>query len=134
MLSMNFIENKEGMKKRISNILSVSKKYSGKICLGLIVVCVAIIGAFVGCTPKDENEENEIELGFKTKKIARNFVKVTSRLSIIYREDRTRYSMQLIADILKKLTDSASKRIVCVELFINSSCIIKRQEKHSHLY
>lgn len=47
----------------------------------------------------------EIELGFKTKKIARNFVKVTSRLSVIYREDRTRYSMQLIADILKKLSD-----------------------------
>jgi hypothetical protein len=51
------------------------------------------------------NEENEIELGFKTKKIARNFVKVTSRLSVIYREDRTRYSMQLIADILKRLSE-----------------------------
>lgn len=50
------------------------------------------------------NEENEIELGFKTRKIAREFVKVTSRLSIIYREDRTRYSMQLIADILKRLS------------------------------
>ena len=45
------------------------------------------------------NEENEIELGFKNKMIARNFVKLTSRLSIIYREDRTRYSMQFIADI-----------------------------------
>lgn len=52
-----------------------------------------------------KNEENEIELGFKTKKIARNFVKVTSRLSIIYREDRTRYSMQLLADILKRLSN-----------------------------
>ena len=52
-----------------------------------------------------KNSENEIELGFKTKKIARNFVKVTSRLSIIYREDRTRYSMQFIADILKQLSD-----------------------------
>ncbi len=51
------------------------------------------------------NEENEIELGFKTKEIARNFVKVTSELSIIYREDRTRYSMQLIADILKRLSN-----------------------------
>ena len=51
------------------------------------------------------NEENEIELGFRTKKIARNFVKVTSRLSVIYREDRTRYSMQLLADILKKLSN-----------------------------
>ncbi len=51
------------------------------------------------------NEEIEMELGFKTKKVARNFVKVTSRLSVIYREDRTRYSMQFIADILKKLSD-----------------------------
>ena len=52
-----------------------------------------------------ENSENEMELGFKTKKIARKFVKVTSRLSIIYREDRTRYSMQFIADILKQLSN-----------------------------
>ncbi len=52
-----------------------------------------------------KNEENEIELGFKTKKFARILVKVTSRLSVIYREDRTRYSMQLIADILKRLID-----------------------------
>lgn len=51
------------------------------------------------------NEEKEIELGFKTKKIARSFVKVTSKLSVIYREDRTRYSMQLIADILQKLSN-----------------------------
>ena len=51
------------------------------------------------------NEKNEIELGFKTKKIAMDFVKVTSRLSIIYREDRTRYSMQLLADILKRLSN-----------------------------
>ena len=51
------------------------------------------------------NEERISELGFKTKKIARNFVKITTRLSIIYREDRTRYSMQFIADILKKLNE-----------------------------
>ena len=51
------------------------------------------------------NEQNEIELGFKTKKLAREFVKITSRLSIIYREDRTRYSMQFLADILKKLSE-----------------------------
>lgn len=51
-----------------------------------------------------KNEENEIELGFKTEKSALDFVKVTSRLSVIYREDRTRYSMQFIADILKELS------------------------------
>ena len=43
------------------------------------------------------------ELEFKTKKIARQFIKTTSILSVIYREDRTRYSMQFFADILKKL-------------------------------
>ena len=50
------------------------------------------------------NEENDIELGFKSKKIAIKFVEVTSRMSVIYREDRTRYSMQFIADILKRLS------------------------------
>ena len=57
-----------------------------------------------------KNEENIPELGFKTQKIARDFVKVTSKLSIIYREDRTRYSMQFIADILKKLNEEGKIR------------------------
>ena len=59
-----------------------------------------------------KNEVGEIELGFKTKKIAKDFVKVTSKLSIMYHEDRTRYSMQFVADILKRLSDDGkiSKR------------------------
>lgn len=52
-----------------------------------------------------KNEDNKDELGFKTKKIADKFVKITSKLSIYYREDRTRYSMQLISDILKLLIE-----------------------------
>lgn len=51
------------------------------------------------------NEDGIEELGFKTKKIARKFVKVTSKLSIIYREDKTRYSMSFIAEILKRLNN-----------------------------
>lgn len=51
------------------------------------------------------NEKNVQELGFKSNTIARKFVKLTSNLSIIYREERTRYSMQLIADIIKKLNE-----------------------------
>ena len=47
----------------------------------------------------------EKELAFKTTRLAIKFVKITSKLSIIYREDRTRYSMQLIADILKRLNE-----------------------------
>lgn len=50
-----------------------------------------------------KNEDNISELGFKTKEIAEEFVRVTSIQSIKYREDKTRYSMQLIADILKGL-------------------------------
>ncbi len=66
---------------------------------------LAIIKEIYNDIEIQKNEENEIELGFKTKKIARNFIKITSRLSVIYREDRTRYSMQFIADILKKLNE-----------------------------
>lgn len=50
-----------------------------------------------------KNEFGDIELGFKTKKIARKFVKNTSRLSLQYRDDRTRFYMQAIADIIKNL-------------------------------
>lgn len=51
------------------------------------------------------NEFGNIELGFKTKKIARRFVKITSKLSVCYRDDETRFFMQAIADILKKVSD-----------------------------
>lgn len=51
------------------------------------------------------DEDDTLELSFKSKDIALEFVKITSKLSIIYREDRTRYSMQLIADIIKKLNE-----------------------------
>ena len=51
------------------------------------------------------NEFGNIELGFKTKKIARKFVKITSKLSVCYRDDETRFFMQAIADILKKVSN-----------------------------
>lgn len=54
----------------------------------------------------EQNESGEPELGFKTKSIARKFVQVTSRMSVIYRDDRTRFSMQFIADVLKRLKES----------------------------
>ena len=50
-----------------------------------------------------KNEFGEMELGFKTKAIARKFVKVTSKMSVMYRDDHHRFSMQFIADILKAL-------------------------------
>ena len=64
--------------------------------------------AFLGCDVYREEiikDINIIELGFKTKKIAREFVKNTSRLSIAYRDDAARFYMQAIADILKKVSE-----------------------------
>ena len=63
-----------------------------------------------------QSDENGVkELGFQTKKVARKFIKLTSQLSIFYREDRTRYSMQLIADILKKMSEAG--RISVADLY-----------------
>ena len=63
-----------------------------------------------------QSDENGVkELGFQTKKIARKFVKLTSQLSLFYREDRTRYSMQFLADILKKMSESG--RISVADLY-----------------
>lgn len=53
----------------------------------------------------DKDEEGTLELSFKSKATALEFVKITSKLSIIYRDDKARYSMQLIADIIKKLNE-----------------------------
>jgi len=49
------------------------------------------------------NEDGIAELGFKDKKYARLLVKISSKLSIIYRSDETRYSMQFLADIISLL-------------------------------
>lgn len=52
-----------------------------------------------------KDEDGTLELSFKSKGTALEFVKITSKLSIIYRDDKTRYSMQLLADIIKKLNE-----------------------------
>ncbi|MCR5572425.1 MAG: HD domain-containing protein [Candidatus Saccharibacteria bacterium] len=59
----------------------------------------------------ETNEDNLPELGFKTKKLARKFVKITSEMSIIYRDERQRYSVRLIADILKNLENTGELHI-----------------------
>lgn len=49
------------------------------------------------------NEDKELELCFDDANIADEFVELTSKLSILYRDDKTRYSMGLLSDILKWL-------------------------------
>lgn len=50
-----------------------------------------------------KNEFGEIEMGFKTKAIARKFVKITNRMSVMYRDEARRYSMEFIAVTIRKL-------------------------------
>jgi len=77
------------------------------------------------------NPAGETELGFKTKKYARDFVKSTSRMSMTYRDDRTRYSMQFIADILKKLKDDGE--ISVKDLYkLSEADVIKIIEKSKY--
>lgn len=52
-----------------------------------------------------KNEEGIDELGFKDKKIAERFVESMSKLSILYRTNETKLTMQLLADIVKKISD-----------------------------
>ena len=53
-----------------------------------------------------KNENNEVELWFKNKQIAENFEEMMGKLSIIYMVDKTRFSMQFLADILKIMKDN----------------------------
>lgn len=77
------------------------------------------------------NPDNGVELGFKTKKYARDFVRTTSKMSVIYRDDRTRYSMQFIADILKKLNEDG--KISVEDLYrLSEAEVIKIIEKSKY--
>lgn len=57
------------------------------------------------------DEKQKSELSFRNERTACEFVKLTSKLSVIYREDRTRYSMQFLADVIKKLNKKNIIRI-----------------------
>ena len=58
-----------------------------------------------------KNENGEVELGFKTKAIARKFVLLTNKMSVVYRDERLRFSMQFIADVLKGLKDEGKIKV-----------------------
>lgn len=52
-----------------------------------------------------KNEDNIEELGFKDKEIAEKFVHTMSKLSSLYIRNKTKFSMQFLADIMKKMLD-----------------------------
>lgn len=51
------------------------------------------------------NEDNLEELGFRDIEIAEKFVNTMSKLSSLYIRSKTKFSMQFLADILKKMTE-----------------------------
>lgn len=51
-----------------------------------------------------KNENDIDELGFKNKEIAEKFVHTMSKLSQMYRREKTVFSMQFLADIMKKMS------------------------------
>ena len=82
-------------------------------------------------TSKVDLADNELELGFTDIKKAEEFVAISSKLSIKYRDDKTRYSMQFLADIVKKLNKEKKitkkdlyekKESEIIELIENSDC------------
>lgn len=52
------------------------------------------------------NEENELEIGFKTREIAEKFFKGVYDYSISLQKNEDKFMMQFIADSLKKLVDN----------------------------
>lgn len=51
----------------------------------------------------EKDKQGVLELGFKARKIARDFIRNVCILSTIFHENRTRFSLQFLADILKRL-------------------------------
>lgn len=51
------------------------------------------------------NDQNELEIGFKTKEIAEKFFKCSYDYSIALQKNEDKFAMQFIADILKKSID-----------------------------
>lgn len=58
-----------------------------------------------------KNEEGIEELGFKDKEIAEKFVHTMSILSRSYRKDETVFSMQFLADVIKKMNEKGIIKI-----------------------
>ena len=49
-------------------------------------------------------EDGTPEMCFKDKELAERFVEVMSQLSVLYMDDRRRFSMQFLADIMKRMS------------------------------
>lgn len=62
-----------------------------------------------------ENEQGMPELGFRNLEMAERFVEVDSKLSLLYNANETIFSMQFLADIVKKMYEK--NRITMEDLY-----------------
>lgn len=75
-----------------------------------------------------QNEEGIEELGFKDKEIAEKFVKGMCQVAKVYVENKTLFSMQFLADIMKKMSE---ENLICKEdlYCLSEKEVIQRIEK-----
>jgi len=64
------------------------------------------------------NEDGIEELGFKDTQVAEKFVNIMSKLSAFYISNQTTFSMQFIADIMKKMSEN---KLISIEDLYNLS-------------
>ncbi len=62
-----------------------------------------------------ENEQGMPEIGFRNLEMAERFIEVASKLSLLYNANETIFSMQFLADIVKKMYDK--NRITMEDLY-----------------
>ena len=78
-----------------------------------------------------KNEDGIEELGFKDLKVAEKFVHTMSQLSSMYIDSKTKFSMQFLADIMKKM--SSQNLITANELYtLKEKDVIERIEECSY--
>lgn len=58
------------------------------------------------------NEQGIEEIGFRDIKMAEKFVEVASQLSSLYNSNQTKFSMQFLADVMRRLYD---KKLIAIE-------------------
>ncbi len=68
-----------------------------------------------------ENEQGMPELGFSNLEKAEKFVHVASQLGCLYIDNKTKFSMQFLADTLKKMNE---KSLITIRRFV---CIVRKR-------
>ena len=116
MLSADRLEytltNGLGQVKKIWNLDEIRKVYSN-----IIVI---------------EKEDKTPEMCFKNKNIAERFVEVMSELSILYMEDKRRFGMQFLADIMKLMSQDGIVSITDLYELSEEEVIEKIKECKNH--